>query len=965
MVHHPFYSVLRTFIRLFMILVAIQPTLYSAAQGESATIQNLDLSGEWSFTYTAEATEAVPAGSAFTANMPVPGCWDDTFTQEQARTLWPDAKINPSYKPLEFPIYTDNTLDGSLPFLYGTGWYRKSIDVPSEWQGRQITLNMGYVVAEAVVYVNGKPIHHHVGHSTAWQVPLGEFLSYGTSNDLVLAVQNTRSIGGCRLRGWKGRSGGIFGPVSLKISGPARIADLYVYPDSERLHWQAELEGNLASCGSIEWTVRDPQTRASLASGSQQADQNHIVWTTDFCRMNFWSDREPKLYILEITLLDKQKQVIDQHSQSFGRRRLTPEGMGLKLNGTPIYLRGVCEHAYFPETCTPPVNVEFYRKILSRYKEIGFNWLRFHTWVPSEPYMQAADELGFLIQVEGPSGFTMPEWIDILKACRKHPSVVIYCGGNEQVLDEKSIPFFRDCAMEQKRLVPDGLFNPMAGERGITRAESDQEEWETPAANKVMDPVVYIPSRLKALQEFCDVFNPYAWGDLSYSTIRNDARWIDYRTKLYEKPVLSHEVGIIGAYLDLSLAPRYQNTRIGTRLFDAAREQLRQAGLLDRAETYYRNSAAWQRILRKDALEKARFCKTIAGYDYLGAIDTHWHRTGYETGILNEFGECKHGDSVEQILTHNNESILMISESMQRNVYYNEVFSRSIRVSWFNPQPLQEGTLRWSVLASDGTVLKEGTESVPPVQTGQIADIADIGFKVPELDKAQKVLLRVELSSKATALKNEWEFWIFPDRMEPKESNVRIVESIDQKTFARLLQGDNVLLLGFEPFPAQKITFQMGTAGRPLRNFATVIEKHPLMDAFPHDGWCSWQFYPMMQTRHGSAVQFNDLDVPFDPIVEMVSSYKYVRKQGMIFEYRVGKGKLLVCSLYLNRTDPGGNHLYNCLCNYASSEKFQPRHEMPAETMAKLLNLDLNLMEIEKTDEGFDPRSALPEPPKK
>ena len=119
---------------------------------------------------------------------------------------------------------------------------------------------------EAWVYVNGKMVHHHLGHSVPWEVVLSPHLEYGKPNELVIAVDNRRKDRlGCIIRGWKGRSGGIFGPVSLKVSGQARIADFYVYPEEDRLIWRARLEGRLPKGAELYWTVIDPRdgTRGS------------------------------------------------------------------------------------------------------------------------------------------------------------------------------------------------------------------------------------------------------------------------------------------------------------------------------------------------------------------------------------------------------------------------------------------------------------------------------------------------------------------------------------------------------------------------------------------------------------------------------------------------------------------------------------------------------------------------------
>jgi len=156
----------------------------------------VDLCGDWAFAYTAARGEQVPPASAFGAVMPVPGCWDARFDRAKARSLWPDAQFNPNYRPIRFPAEAKPP-DASLPYLLGTGWYRRQLHVPAAWKCRQITLQVARVVMEAWVYVNGREVHHHLGHSTSWEVPLAAHLAPGKTNELVIAVDNTRTDMDC------------------------------------------------------------------------------------------------------------------------------------------------------------------------------------------------------------------------------------------------------------------------------------------------------------------------------------------------------------------------------------------------------------------------------------------------------------------------------------------------------------------------------------------------------------------------------------------------------------------------------------------------------------------------------------------------------------------------------------------------------------------------------------------------
>ena len=318
----------------------------------------VNLTGDWAFAYTVDHTEKCSPAEAFKAAMPVPGCWDDQFSRSKAIELWPNARCNPEFRPVAFT----GDPDASLPYLLGTGWYRRRIDVPAAWKGRQITLQMGRVVMEAWVYVNGREVHHHLGHSTNWETSLGPHFAYGKPNELVIAVNNARTDRlGCVIRGWQGQSTGIFGPVAIRVAGSARIADLYVSPDAGKLNWHVEVQGDLPKFGKLRWQIVDPNARQTVASGEQPVVGEQTRWSCDAAGLKPWSDRQANLYQLEASLYAGDSR-LDACKQPFGLRRLTAAGMSLRLNGEPIFLRGVCDHICYPLTCTPPLDVDSYRK---------------------------------------------------------------------------------------------------------------------------------------------------------------------------------------------------------------------------------------------------------------------------------------------------------------------------------------------------------------------------------------------------------------------------------------------------------------------------------------------------------------------------------------------------------------------------------------------------------------------------
>ena len=69
-------------------------------------------------------------------------------------------------------------------------------------------------------------------------------------------------------------------------------------------------------------------------------------------------------------------------------------------------------------------------------------------------------------------------------------------------------------------------------------------------------------------------------------------------------------------------------------------------------------------------------------------------------------------------------------------------------------------------------------------------------------------------------------------------------------------------------------------------------------------------------------------DMPHRPILDIASAYKNARKEAMVAEYRVGMGKLLICSLHLPKTDPAARWLKNRILAYGASDDFQPAQSL-------------------------------------
>ena len=72
-------------------------------------------------------------------------------------------QTDPAWKTMELPGYWEQK---GLNGVDGIVWFQREIEIPSSWEGKEITLNLGMIDDEDVTYYNGKEIAKGYGYST-------------------------------------------------------------------------------------------------------------------------------------------------------------------------------------------------------------------------------------------------------------------------------------------------------------------------------------------------------------------------------------------------------------------------------------------------------------------------------------------------------------------------------------------------------------------------------------------------------------------------------------------------------------------------------------------------------------------------------------------------------------------------------------------------------------------------------
>ena len=892
---------------------------------------SLSLNGTWEMNYKENIYTGVEnpwnlneldlvARSAVVKNA-VPGYWEDMTETFLYTPFCRYLKVNPEFGIQRYPMAGDPA-DMALPNIFGNFFYRRSFFC--EESEKEAVIHFDGVQNSVSVWINDVFLGRHEGYSTPFDMQIPKSVLKCGENCIALSVSNYRLTGyadepvsGITSRAANEGTGGITGNVELRFyNSPLRDATLFVSDDCSEI----KVSLDIIQKNEFSWLICDG--RKILKSGSAEGD-----FTFDTEGLKRWSPENPKLYTLKLVCGDA---ILERR---FGVRRLLPDGPHFRLNGKPYFLRGICEHCYFPETIHPAHDLTYYRSIIRSVKELGFNFIRFHTYIPEEEYMQAADELGMLLHVECPNNTALEEWKEIIGFCRRHTSVVIYCCGNELQMDDAFIKHLEKCAEEVHKNT-DALFSPMSAMRGLEYAFLD------PGQEKeiVEEPFRHHPRRFKTVGKFSDMYSSYPTGFHSYFSLKCDPKSVDERSSIYgDKPRVSHEICIDGTYADLSLKDRYKNTRVEkTEMFSSIEKHLDEKGVLKRAPLYFKNSSQWQRRVRKYCFEALRRSDKIAGYDFLGPIDTHWHTFGYDVGMMNEFYELKPGETVRNVRMYNSETVLLTDLARKVNFKSGEELSCGVFCSCYADETVRNASVAVRLMLDEKAVVSKNIP-VGEIENGKVSKLCDLSVKLPCVEKPSKMKLSITLDGDSVFAENEWELYIFPEVENTAANDVVVSYGMSGEELLRAMKSrKDVLLLGAEPFVSLPTSFRIGLAGRTSGNLATVIADHPALGDMPHEGFCGWQFSEMMDD--GAAICFECPDVPFDPIVEVVSTHKYVIRQAAMFEFNVCGGRLLVCGFKFPENDPAAQWLKNQLITYMQSDAFSPVHTLEEKQLNSLIS---------------------------
>ena len=117
-----------------------------------------------------------------------------------------------------------------------------------------------------------------------------------------------------------------------------------------------------------------------------------------------------------------------------------------------------------------------------------------------------------------------------------------------------------------------------------------------------------------------------------------------------------------------------------------------------------------------------------------------------------------------------------------------------------------------------------------------------------------------------------------------------------------------------------------------------VDPAHPAFAGFPTEDHSNWQWRYLV-SRAGAMI-LDGLPQELRPTVQVIDDWFTNRRLGLVFEARVGRGRLLVTSIDLER-DLDGNvvarQMRHSLLRYAASDRFVPKVEVSLDAVRALM----------------------------
>jgi len=775
----------------------------------------------------------------------------------------------------------------------GPAWYVRTFVLPKGDDHWELILERPHW--ETRVWVDGV----YLGRQDSLSVPHRYWLDSTEERAVTLVIRvdnrmiwqvgpNAHSISDQTQGPWNG----IVGHIGLKRVASFSLGSLVLYPNIIRhsvlAHIEVKNHTRIQSTCLI--TIHSGSDLLASLSVAAEVGTSSCSLHVNLPSLGLWDEYEPNLADLVVELSDGASKVFDHMEVQVGLREVTTHAKHIQINRKQVFLRGTVECCVFPKTGHPPMEEAGWEHLFSQSKAYGLNHIRFHSYCPPEAAFRVADRMGFYLQVECPiwknqgvaygdaaefDAWLFAESQRIVTEYGNHPSFLFFASGNE----------------------PDGNYTPILGLWTSFWNQRDGRRLHTGA------------SGWPALEENSYQVMPgpriQAWGQGLKSRInaKIPETCTDYTAicDAYAGPVVTHEMGQWCVFPDFSEMGGYTGY-LKPRNFEIFADILARRGLSDQAKAFLYASGRQQVLCYKEEVEAALRTGNLAGFQLLALTDFPGQGTAL-VGVLNAFWNGK-GYCTSEEFRRFCSGIVLLARLGKRCYVYGEQLEATIEVSNYGPSVLEGTTCSWSLRTGDGSILEKGVITPERTLGRGLYRLGTLSLPLPCVPKPQKLTLSVALEH--LEIENGWDIWVYPQEVDLDHTGVLIARSLDEEAEQALAEGGKVLLI----VPKERVAtdVELGfssvfwntswTNGQAPHTLGMLCEaQHPVFSAFPTDSHADWQWWELIQ--NAGAMVLDAMPSDLKVLVQPIDTWFRSHKLGLLFECKVGKGHLMVCSMDL------------------------------------------------------------------